>query len=90
VHTGLLFTESDTGQLPRNWISEKVPIDNEIFVKSVENALLDLVATKENRENESYRDVPMSVKTVNKHAEKYLASKFMVSKRLYQMLPIPT
>ena len=66
-----------SGQLPRNWISDKIPIDNEIFVKSVENALIDLVATKENRENESYKDVPMSVQTVIKHAEKYLASKFM-------------
>jgi transcriptional regulator with XRE-family HTH domain len=66
-----------SGQLPRNWISDKVPIHNDIFVKSVENALLDLVGSNDNKENASYKDVPICVQTVIKYAEKYLASKFL-------------
>ncbi len=66
-----------SGQLPRNWIGKKVPINDAIFIRAVENVCMDLVCSKDFKENESTAEVPLCVATIIESAEKYIASKHM-------------
>lgn len=68
-----LVTAINAGDLPRNWIGEKIPIENAAFLECLsclENVLLDTI--KNGTQRVSDTEAPICVKTLVSEAENYI------------------
>jgi transcriptional regulator with XRE-family HTH domain len=78
-----LVTAVNAGDLPRNWIGEKAPIENIVFTEclsGLENVLLDKIEKGPQRVPTD--DTPLCIKTLVSEMEKYIGSQIAVLKYL--------
>lgn len=80
-----LITAVNAGDLPRNWIDEKTPIENAVFIEcldGLENVLLDIIEKGPQRVPAD--EIPLCIKTLDKEMGKYISSQIAIMKYLVE------